>query len=102
MENVKYKTWPQIIINFHQNPIKKGKAYTVAHILKMQVTRSKVYHILQRFNVSESDLLKISASGPRKPPEKEELKIVNVMKNKNESFYCNCPMDSASISAYIF
>ena len=44
MENVKFETSHQIIINFYQNFQAKEKPYTVAHFAKMNVPRRTVYN----------------------------------------------------------
>ena len=48
MENVKFETRCQIIINFYQNYEAKEKPFPVAHFAKINVPRRIVYNTIAR------------------------------------------------------
>ncbi len=49
MEGINNATHRQIVINFYQKNLAKGKLYTVEYFPKLNINRHQVYHAIRRF-----------------------------------------------------
>ena len=66
MENVKFETRRQIIIDFYQNYKAKGKPYTVAHFAKMNVPLHTMCKAKARLESWDTHKQKGGAGQPKK------------------------------------
>ena len=48
MDGAKHETRRQIIVNFYQKNIKKGKFYTINYFQKLNVKRDQVYRAIKK------------------------------------------------------
>ena len=87
MENVKFETRCQIIINFYQNYEAKGKPYTVAHFAKMNVPRRTVYNTIAWYEYGDKYKQGEGARQPKKLTGVKERKVLKKMETKNERPY---------------
>ena len=87
MENVKFETRRQIIINFYQIYEAKGKPYTAAHFAKMNVPRRTVYNTIAWYESGDTYKQGEGAGQPKKLTGVQERKVLKKMENKNEGPY---------------
>ena len=87
MENVKFETHRQIIIDFYQNHEAKGEPYTAAHFAKMNVPRRTVYNTIAWYESGNTYKQEEDAGQPKKLTRAQEQKVLKKMRNKNEGTY---------------
>ena len=54
MEGITQKVRRQILADFYQNNLAKGKQHTFDHFIKMGYKKSTIYRIMQRVDAGES------------------------------------------------
>ena len=87
MENVKFETHCQIIINFYQNHKAKGNPYTVAHFAKMNVPRRTVCNTIALYESGNTYKQGEGAEQPKKLTGVQERKVLKKIENKIEGPY---------------
>ena len=97
MEGFKAKVRPQIIMDFYQKKMDKGKLYTVKYFAHLGVGKMRVYQAIAWMESGESHFHGAGARRPLKLSKTHEKQVVKVTENKNSNHHqrgtlCHFPL----------